>query len=49
MWRDRGIPETSVGLDAGEAVAAAARAAELWPMPQPPPGEEGGWFMYGGM
>lgn len=49
-WRDRGVPETGVELDAGEAVAAASRAVELWPMPQPPEGEEsgGGWWMYGG-
>lgn len=49
-WRDRGISETSVEIDAGEAVAAAARAVELWPMPQPAEdeGTGGGWWMYGG-
>ena len=33
-WLARGIPETKVELDAGDLVAAAARAVELWPMPE---------------
>ena len=33
-WPGRGIPETKVELDAGDLVAAAARAVELWPMPE---------------
>jgi len=54
-WQARGIPETSVGVDATDAVGAARRAVELWPMPEPPEGRSGpggmgspDWYMSGG-
>jgi hypothetical protein len=46
-WDSRDIPETATELDLTSAIAAAADASELWPLPtfeeQPP---EGGWFAY---
>ena len=54
-WRARGIPETSTEVDATDAVEAARRAVELWPMPDPPerrsrPDGMGSpdWYMTGG-
>ncbi|MGZ4599748.1 MAG: hypothetical protein ACXVYY_10300 [Oryzihumus sp.] len=47
-WLARGIPETKVELDAGDLVAAAARAVELWPMPEVS-GDYGWMWPSGGM
>jgi hypothetical protein len=44
LWERRGIAETSVQLDLTSAIAAAASAVELWPLPDPP--AEFGWFAY---
>ena len=48
-WDARDIPETVTTIDLTPVVAAADRAEELWPLPEPPEGEEYGWFSYSPM
>ena len=50
QWDRRAVPESRVGVDAGQLAAAAACAVELWPMPDPPPDESGsGHHSYGSL
>jgi len=45
-WDARDIAETVTTIDLTSVVAAADRAEELWPLSEPPEGEEYGWFAY---
>jgi len=48
-WDGREIPETSTTADLTTAVAAAADAEELWPLPTHPDDESFGWMSYSPM